>query len=332
MNQIYLNKLDLENTNNKCKEEKINLIQNQLELNNIINEKPKEEEQLLINNKNQLALDIKEKKENQLFKKIEPKMICCFQRRTKYPSDLGSLSGFFLTVFYFNFFSILITICLSQTKTAYTISDTLNNIYNILIVILWIIFAITIIFLIDVFSTDPGIQRGSPISKEKYIDSKIKKIVGGKKYFLKYCDTCHLIRDIRTFHCKICGICVEKHDHHCFRVSNCIGVYNYKKFYIFINSSLIYLLYVFGICLHYLNYYNGKKTSKVWIFLLMTFVTIFDLIFILIVFTLDMQHIDVITSNITTRESIKKKRYKVYDRGLKENCYEAMCRDYIKEM
>ena len=329
---MSLNYLNSEISNNKFKEDKINLINREYELNSIINVKPKEEEQLLINKNKNLIFKNKKNNKNKLFIKKESKIICCYQRRIKYPSDLGSLSGLFLTFFYFNFFSILITICLSQTKTAYSISDNLNNIYNILIILLWVFFAITIFLLFDVFSSDPGIQRGYPISKEKYIDSNIKKVVGGKKYFLKYCETCHLIRDIRTFHCKICGICVEKHDHHCFRVSNCIGVYNYKKFYIFLNWSLFFFIYICGICFHYIIYYNGKETSKSWVLLLMIFITLFDLIFIVIVFILDMEHIDVITSNITTRESIKKKRYKVYDRGLNENCYEAMCRDYIREM
>ena len=328
MNVIYLNNLKKDKNKGEIIDF-INIRENKI---NILKEKPKDEEQFLIEKNNNLLISEKDKNnKEELFIKIEPKEICCFQIRNKCPSDLESFSGVIVTSFYFIFFSILITICLQQTKSAYSISDNLKNTYNILISLIWISFSITILLLIDVFSSDPGCQRGYPISKEKYIESKIKKVVGGKKYFLKYCDTCHLIRDIRTFHCKICGICVEKHDHHCFRVSNCIGVYNYKKFYFFLNSSLIYLLIIFGICLHYLNYYNGKKTTKTWIFLLMLFITIFDLIFLLITFSLDMDHIDVITSNRTVREAIKKKRYKVYDRGMKENCDEALCRNYIRE-
>ena len=327
MNVNHLNNINME----KYKEERINLINIGQKEKSLLKEKPKDEEQLLIDN-NLIISDKNKRNKNISFKKIEPREICCYQIRNKFPSDLESFSGLITTSFYLIFFSILITICLQETKTAYSISDNLKNKYDLLISLVWISFSISIFLLIDVFSSDPGCQRGNPISKEKYIESKVKKVVGGKKYCLKYCDTCHLIRDVRTFHCKICGICVEKHDHHCFRVSNCIGVYNYKKFYFFVNSTLIYLLIIFGICLHYLYYFNGKKTKKGWIFLSMVFITLFDLIFILIVFSLDMDHIDVITSNITVRESIKKKKYKVYDRGLKENCEEALCRNYIKEM
>lgn len=295
-----------------------------------VNEKSKDEEQLLIdkssyNNKGEgLKIFFKEK--------VEPKEICCYKRRTKCPKNIESLIGFTITFFYFTFFTGLITYCLKQTSIVYKISDNLIRTYNILIKIIWVFLLIAIILLIDVFTSDPGVQRGYPITKEKYLESKIKKVVRGKKYVLKYCDTCHLIRDVRTFHCSICGICVEKHDHHCFRVSNCIGVYNYKKFYAFLNSSLVYLSIIFGICLHYLNYYKGKKADNIVIYFLMIFITIFDVIFLLINFSICLEHIDVIISNVTIRESIKKKRYKVYDRGLEDNCDEALCRDYIREM
>jgi len=187
--------------------------------------------------------------------------------------------------------------------------------------------------LIDVFTSDPGQQRGELISKETYINSRIKKIVKGQKYCLKYCDTCHIIRDIRTFHCNTCGICVEKHDHHCVRISNCVGVYNYKKFYAFVNSSLVYLVIIFGTCFHYLNKYNDiKDVNGMWIYVVIMLISVFDLFFFIFLLVLDLEHIKVIVLNITTREFIKNKRYNVYDKGCKENCKEALCRSYVKEI
>ena len=319
------------NIQNK-KEEKIKLLELNSQYNIIDKDRnSKEEEQFLIYENNLLTTNEKTTTNNEYLKKVEPKEICCYKRRIKYPKDVGSFIGFSITSSYFIIFSILVTICLQKTKIAYSITDNLQKTYDILILVLWSLFLMNILLLIDVFSSDPGMQRGTPIPKDKYINGRIKKVIRGKKYFLKYCDTCHLIRDIRTFHCKICEICVEKHDHHCFKVSNCIGVYNYKKFYIFLNSSLIYLFYVFGICLHYLYYNNGKKTTEGWIFLLMILIIICDIFFLLIVFSLNIQHIDVITSNRTTRETIKNKKYKVFDRGLEENCEETFCRDYIRE-
>lgn len=89
---------------------------------------------------------------------------------------------------------------------------------------MWIFSILSMLTLIDVASASPGRQRGTPIIKTKFDKAKIKKMVGGKGYFLKYCVTCNLIRDVRTFHCASCGLCVEKHDHHCGYVSNCIGI------------------------------------------------------------------------------------------------------------
>ena len=78
----------------------------------------------------------------------------------------------------------------------------------------------------------------------------IKKIVKGQRYMLKYCTTCNLIRDVRTFHCKICGICVENYEQHYNFATKCIGKNNKQIFQIWMGSCvafavimLIYLIF-----------------------------------------------------------------------------------------
>ena len=52
-----------------------------------------------------------------------------------------------------------------------------------------------------------------------------------------FCKKCNNPRPLRAHHCRICGKCTLKMDHHCHWIANCVGYYNQKNFYQFLFYS-----------------------------------------------------------------------------------------------
>lgn len=59
------------------------------------------------------------------------------------------------------------------------------------------------------------------------------------------CPDCEAIRTDRSRHCSICNKCVERFDHHCPWINNCVGIHNHGVFMCFLLSMLSLLIMTF---------------------------------------------------------------------------------------
>lgn len=125
-----------------------------------------------------------------------------------------------------------------------------------------VLFVFVLSNLLKTSFTDPGIIPRASLAEAENLEREIEQpntpgsayrppprtkeiLVKGQPMKLKYCFTCKIFRPPRASHCSICDNCVERFDHHCPWVGNCVGKRNYRYFYLFLLSLSFHCVFIF---------------------------------------------------------------------------------------
>ena len=92
-----------------------------------------------------------------------------------------------------------------------------------------------ILWVVAAFS-DPGVLKKDP--KMDFV--QVLNTVDATNV----CSDCRLIQTPRSFHCGFCDMCVDRFDHHCPWINNCVGKNNYGRFFIFCVTQIVYMVSV----------------------------------------------------------------------------------------
>ncbi|XP_023807076.1 probable palmitoyltransferase ZDHHC14 isoform X1 [Oryzias latipes] len=252
-------------------------------------------------------------------------------------------------VFYLTLVLILVTCGLFFTFDCWFLAEQLTPIIPVIGAVL---FLFVIGTLLRTSFSDPGVlPRATPdeaADLERQIDvangstgyrppPRTKEVViNGQTVKLKYCFTCKIFRPPRASHCSLCDNCVERFDHHCPWVGNCVGKRNYRFFYMFILSLSFLTVFIFAFVITHIilnsqriGFLSALKDSPASVLeVVVCFFSVWSIV------GLSGFHTYLISSNQTTNEDIKgswsskrsKDNYNPYSYGnIFTNCCAALC-------
>ncbi|XP_074319114.1 putative protein S-acyltransferase 1 [Silene latifolia] len=130
-------------------------------------------------------------------------------------------------------------------------------------------------------------------------------VMNGYTIKVKFCDTCRLYRPPRASHCSICNNCVQRFDHHCPWVGQCIGLRNYRFFILFISSSTFLCIYVFTFSLVNLLRKEGPFMDSMSDDIVSVMLVCYCFVIVWFVGGLTVFHFYLMSSNQTTYENFR---------------------------
>jgi hypothetical protein len=202
-----------------------------------------------------------------------------------------------------------------------------------------VLFLMTMGFLVLTATTDPGIVPSNRGMEQAEIDACAQAQrtveINGVTIQLKWCRTCHIFRPPRAAHCSECNVCVERFDHHCPWMGQCIGRRNYRFFLGFVNSCCLLCSYTLGLTcvfIYRVATMDGVKHGDFFSHAMArapagVAIVAFCALILLCVGPLACYHYSLVCSNKTTSEEIKElyTQSNPFDRGVCGNCNEACC-------
>lgn len=157
--------------------------------------------------------------------------------------------------------SFLLTIIPTVLFFVFTIPDLWRYLSPSIGIVTIYLFIISLGSLATTFSSDPGIiprnfqgtKRGRFPNQDEVHDPFAAPLrtlrVGNTLVEVKYCITCRFYRPPRSSHCSICDNCIDRFDHHCPWLSNCVGRRNYGIFFYYLLVTTVYSGYLLAFCI-----------------------------------------------------------------------------------
>ncbi|OII75719.1 DHHC zinc finger domain-containing protein [Cryptosporidium andersoni] len=141
-----------------------------------------------------------------------------------------------------------------------------HDYYSILVISIMCTVVLIPVFLFASF-VNPGIVPQESLNPNKtYIAPSSTTLdipINGHIFRAKYCISCRVYRSLRSVHCKLCGTCIDRFDHHCPWIGSCIGSGNYRLFLVFISVlSVAEVLLLTGSCIMVLNVVHESKIKS----------------------------------------------------------------------